>query len=84
MCRCWLCEQKRTTLKPPGQYQIDEQTTIPDIRVTYTYNVEPSYQYVSNTIREGWLCPKCGIVNAPWMPYCWMCYLRKEKEESRE
>ncbi len=73
---CWLCEQKRTTLKLPGQ--IDEQTTISDIRVTYTYKVEPSYQYVSNTI-------------APWVPYCWMCYLRngdmrceKNKEESRE
>lgn len=21
-------------------------------------------------MREGWICPRCGRVNAPWMPTC--------------
>lgn len=21
-------------------------------------------------IQEGWICPRCGKVNAPWMPNC--------------
>ena len=21
-------------------------------------------------VKEGWVCPKCGTVNAPWMPAC--------------
>lgn len=21
-------------------------------------------------MREGWICPRCGRVNAPWMPNC--------------
>ena len=28
---------------------------------------------VGNTIhqpQQGWECPKCGVVNAPWMPMC--------------
>lgn len=23
--------------------------------------------------KEGWLCPRCGAVNAPWMPTCLSC-----------
>lgn len=21
-------------------------------------------------MKEGWICPRCGQVNAPWNPYC--------------
>ena len=32
-------------------------------RVMYYYNNELPPQ-------QGWICPKCGRVNAPWMPTC--------------
>lgn len=25
---------------------------------------------MSLTMTEGWICPRCGRVNAPWMPNC--------------
>lgn len=28
---------------------------------------DPDYNGV---MREGWICPRCGRVNAPWMPNC--------------
>ncbi len=26
--------------------------------------------YTDTFIQEGWVCPRCGQVMAPWMPYC--------------
>ena len=26
--------------------------------------------YTDKFIQEGWICPRCGQVMAPWMPYC--------------
>lgn len=28
---------------------------------------DPNYNGIMN---EGWICPRCGRVNAPWMPNC--------------
>lgn len=28
--------------------------------------------------QRGWICPVCGQVNAPWMPYCTGCKRRNE------
>ena len=25
---------------------------------------------VGNAVPEGWECPRCGRISAPWMPYC--------------
>lgn len=52
--------------------------------------------YYNNELppQQGWVCPKCGRVNAPWMPTCGcvttqtngtgMTYLVKTPQESRE
>lgn len=29
--------------------------------------------YPPNEPPKGWVCPKCGTVNAPWMPFCINC-----------
>ena len=29
----------------------------------------PDYDGVQHN-NEGWICPRCGRVNAPWLPYC--------------
>lgn len=29
----------------------------------------PDYDGVQHN-SEGWICPRCGRVNAPWLPYC--------------
>lgn len=35
---------------------------------------EIEYPAVSNEpLERGWLCPRCGTVNAPWMPFCYKC-----------
>lgn len=32
---------------------------------------------------KGWLCPKCGRVNAPFLPHC-DCHNRKELGEEAQ
>ena len=29
----------------------------------------PDYNGVQHN-NAGWICPRCGRVNAPWLPYC--------------
>ena len=29
-------------------------------------------------MQEGWKCPQCGQVNAPWMSYCQGCAPQKD------
>ena len=26
--------------------------------------------YYEEEVQVGWLCPRCGKINAPWMPFC--------------
>lgn len=35
---------------------------------------------VPTTSPEGWVCPKCGSVMAPWMPTCPNCKGRISQE----
>lgn len=32
-----------------------------------------SYIYPQQPAQQGWQCPVCGTVNAPWMPTCGRC-----------
>lgn len=29
-----------------------------------------SYEFPTPSFQQGWICPKCGRVNAPWMGTC--------------
>ena len=40
-------------------------TAIPGTSTTYTINSNPSYR-----AEEGWLCPRCKRINAPWVRQC--------------
>ena len=41
--------------------------------VTGAYNTdEHGYQLVQGA-QHGWICPQCGRVYAPFMPYCMYC-----------
>lgn len=44
----------------------------------YKITVGPyrSYEYTIPSYQQGWVCPKCGRVNAPWMGTC-ACYVDK-------
>ena len=32
-------------------------------------------------MKEGWVCPKCGKVYAPWIPSC-DCYKQKQNKQT--
>lgn len=46
----------------------DSTTPIPN----YGYSHLTTYEVVTPP-REGWICPRCGRVNAPWVATC-SCY----------
>lgn len=33
-------------------------------------------------MNNGWNCPKCNTVNAPWVPYCCVCSKGKHDEST--
>lgn len=38
----------------------------------------PTVEYVQPPAQQGWQCPKCGRINAPWVATC-PCYLTTAK-----
>ena len=53
----------------------ENSSTIED---NYKITVGPyrSQEYTIPSYQQGWVCPKCGRVNAPWMGTC-PCYVDK-------
>ena len=36
------------------------------------------------TYQQGWVCPKCGSVYAPFQPECWRCAPKKSVDSTTE
>lgn len=32
-------------------------------------------------VQQGWLCPRCGRINAPWLPACDCTPMDKEEDK---
>ena len=54
------------TIKMP-KHQVKEQVAI-------NSPIEPIGPTEVGIVHQGWLCPKCGRINAPWVSVC-PCYM---------
>ena len=64
-----MCKNNQTTTytDPSWYFNGDSTTALPSNKnpAQYTYPTYPQYGG-----QQGWVCPKCGRVNAPWVATC--------------
>lgn len=61
---CPKCGAEEGTARCPN-YDIEFEIPEPEVVIVTTPSRMPQVQ-----VQSGWYCPKCGMVNAPWMNQC--------------